>query len=297
MSDAPAEPNRRSRREARATSESSTAPDVFAEFDDRSGDAATRPFDASDRRAGGVEAAADRPRTPAPARSGPAVPRERTASGFVGTWKPLAAAVGALAVAVTVGLLASVAFDGATGRSVGSVLAALLLGATGMSLMARTRLVGFFSLRGLDVLWALVAGAVLPFVTGVFASNLGFPALAALSPRWLLLGVVAPFVVVLGLTFFAIAFVYPAAESFAATFLSPVWSRVVAGAVSAVAFAIVPLVFSVTVSGMPRALLIGLGIAASVFVALSRRVWGPVLMGMVFTGVWVAMSVAGYVLA
>lgn len=295
MSDAPAEPNRRSRREARATAESPTAPDVFAEFADGSGDAATRPLDASDRRPGG--AAADRSRMPASGPSGAVVPRERTASGFVGTWKPLAAAVGALAVAVVVGLLASVAFDGASGRSVGSVLAALLLGATGMSLMARTRLTGFFSLRGLDVLWALVAGAVLPFITGVFASNLGFPALAALSPRWLLLGVVAPFVVVLGLTFFAIAFVYPAAESFAAHFLSPVWSRVVAGVVSAVAFAIVPLVFSVTVSGMPRALLIGLGLAASVFVALSRRVWGPVLMGMVFTGVWVAMSVAGYVLA
>ncbi|MEV7873729.1 hypothetical protein [Microbacterium sp. NPDC089188] len=295
MSDAPAEPNRRSRREARATSESPIAPDVFDGLVDRGGDAATRPFDASDRRRDAVEA--DRPRTPATARSEAVAPRERIASGFVGTWKPLAAAAGALVIAVAVGSLASVAFDGATGRSVGSVLAAFLLGATGMSLMVRTRLAGFFSLRGLDVLWALVAGAVLPFITGVFASNLGFPALAALSPRWLLLGVVAPFVVVLGLTFFAIAFVYPAAETFAATYLSPVWSRVVAGAVSAVAFAIVPLVFSGTVSGMPRALLIGLGIAASVFVALSRRVWGPVLMSMVFTAVWVAMSVAGYVLA
>ncbi len=221
----------------------------------------------------------------------------RAHGGFAGTWKPLAAAVGALVVAIAVGSLASVAFDGDTGRSVGGLAAALILGATGLALAARTRVSGFFSLRALDVLWALVLGVILPFLTGVFAGDLGFPALAALSPRWLVLGVAAPFVVVLGLTFFAIFFVYPAAESFAATRLSSVWSRVVAAAASTLAFAVVPAVFSPTVSGMPRALLIGLGLAASVFVALSRRSWGPLLTGLVFTAVWVAMAAAGYVLA
>ncbi len=221
----------------------------------------------------------------------------RTHGGFAGTWKPLAAAVGALVVAIAVGSLASIAFDGDTGRSIGGLAAALILGATGLALAARTRVSGFFSLRALDVLWGLVLGVILPFLTGVFAGDLGFPALAALSPRWLVLGVAAPFVVVLGLTFFAIFFVYPAAESFAATRLSPVWSRVVAAAASTLAFAVVPAVFSPTVSGMPRALLIGLGLAASVFVALSRRSWGPLLTGLVFTAVWVALAAAGYVLA
>lgn len=218
-------------------------------------------------------------------------------SGFAGTWKPLAAAAGALVVAIAVGSLASVAFDGDTGRSIGGLAAALILGATGLALAARTRVSGFFSLRALDVLWALVLGVILPFLTGVFAGDLGFPALAALSPRWLVLGVAAPFVVVLGLTFFAIFFVYPAAESFAATRLPSVWSRGVAAAASTLAFAVVPAVFSPTVSGMPRALLIGLGLAASVFVALSRRSWGPLLTGLVFTAVWVALAAAGYVLA
>ncbi len=133
----------------------------------------------------------------------------RRGAGFAGTWKPLAAALGALVVALAVGSLASLAFDGDVGRSIGALAAALILGATGLALAARTRFAGFFSLRALDVLWALVLGVILPFLTGVFAADLGFPALAALSPRWLVLGVAAPFIVVLGLTFFAIFFVYP----------------------------------------------------------------------------------------
>lgn len=222
---------------------------------------------------------------------------DRRPGAFFGTWKPLVAAVAALVVAVVVGLLGTVAFDGAAGRSVGSVLAAIVVGGTGIGLMARARPEGFFRLTGLDVLWALVLGAVLPFVTGVAAGSVGWPAFAALSPRWLLLGVVAPFIVAVMLTLFAIGFVYPAALSYASTRFTPTVARVVAGSVAAVAFAVVPLVFAGTVSGMPVALLVGLGIAASVFVGLSGRVWGPVIMGIVFTGVWVALSVAGYVLA
>lgn len=275
MNEAPVDPSRRSRREARvangvATGGESTTP---------AGIGATAAERSESR---GDDRASSRPRRDA---------------GFVGTWKPLSAALAALVVAVVVGLLASIAFDGDTGRSIGGLAAALILGATGLALAARTRVAGFFSLRALDVLWALVLGVILPFLTGVFAGDLGFPALAALSPRWLVLGVAAPFVVVLGLTLFAIFFVYPAAESFAATHLSPVWSRIVAAASSTLAFAVVPAVFSPTVSGMPRALLIGLGLAASVFVALSRRAWGPLLTGLVFTAVWVAMAAAGYLLA
>lgn len=285
MNEAPVGPSRRSRREARVVG------DVVPGTEDTpSSEISTASEDPSQSKgADGVSSAArarrDRDASP------------RVHSGFAGTWKPLASAAGALVVAIAVGSLASVAFDGDTGRSIGGLAAALILGATGLALAARTRVSGFFSLRALDVLWGLVLGVILPFLTGVFAGDLGFPALAALSPRWLVLGVAAPFVVVLGLMFFAIFFVYPAAESFAATRLSPVWSRVVAAAASTLAFAVVPAVFSPTVSGMPRALLIGLGLAASVFVALSRRSWGPLLTGLVFTAVWVALAAAGYVLA
>jgi len=177
------------------------------------------------------------------------------------------------------------------------VLASVVVGGTGLGLMARTRPAGFFSLRGLDVLWALVLGAVLPFVTGIAAGSLGWPAFAALSPRWLLLGVVAPFVVTAMLAFFAIGFVFPAALSYASTRFTPTIARVVAGVVSALAFAVIPLVFSGTVSGMPTALFVGLGIAASVFVGLSLRFWGPLLLSLVFPMVWVALSVTGYLLA
>ncbi len=284
MKDAPIEPSRRSRREARITGETA----VVSEHLDRSAvdDAVGGYVDAHSVRGQGADDDG-RPR-----------PAERASvAGFAGTWKPLAAAAGALVVAVAVGFLASVAFDGDTGRSIGGLAASLIVGSTGLALTARTRLTGFFSLRALDVLWALVLGIVLPFITGVFAGSLGFPALAALSPRWLLLGVVAPFVVALGLTFFAIFFVYPATESFAARRLPSIWSRVVAAAASTLAFSIIPVVFSPTVSGMPRALLIGLGLSASVFVALARRPWGPLLTGIVFTAVWVAMSAAGYLLA
>jgi hypothetical protein len=218
-------------------------------------------------------------------------------SAFVGTWKPLVAGAAALVVATIVGLLLTVGFDGAAGRSLGGLLASIVVGGTGIALMARTRPAGFFALRGLDVLWAVVLGVLLPFVTGVGAGSLGFPALAALSPRWLVLGVATPFVVTVMLTFFAIGFVYPVVLTYVAKRLSSTVARIVAGAASAAAFAIIPVVFAGTVSGMPMALLVGLGIAASVFVGLSARFWGPLLMGIVFTGVWVAMSVAGYILA
>lgn len=275
MNDAAVDPSRRSRREARVANSVEIGGD------------STIPADIG-------STSAERPESRGVGR---ASSTPRRGAGFAGTWKPLAAALGALVVALAVGSLASIAFDGDVGRSIGALAAALILGATGLALAARTRFAGFFSLRALDVLWALVLGVILPFLTGVFAADLGFPALAALSPRWLVLGVAAPFIVVLGLTFFAIFFVYPAAESFAATRLTPVWSRVTAAAASTLAFAVVPAVFSPTVSGMPRALLIGLGLAASVFVALSRRPWGPLLAGLIFTAVWVAMSAAGYLLA
>ncbi|MDQ1123351.1 hypothetical protein [Microbacterium trichothecenolyticum] len=279
MSDNPVEPSRRSRREARTES----ARPSTVRIDDL--------------------AIGSDPAEPSP--SARSTREERTSTratqarvgGFIGTWKPLVAAAAALVVAVVVGLLAGVAFDGAAGRSVGSVLASIVVGGTGLGLIARARPAGFLRLRGLDVLWALVLGAVLPFVAGVAAGSVGWPALAALSPRWLLLGVAAPFVVVVLLTVFAIGFVYPAALSYARTLLSANNARVVAAAVAAVAFAVIPIVFAGTVSGMPVALLVGLGIAASVFVGLSGRFWGPVLMGTVFTAVWVALSVAGYVLA
>lgn len=276
MSDTPFEPSRRSRREARAEVDTAPSePSLSVGHDDRG---------ASDRPADRPRASNDRP-------------ARRPASGFFGTWKPLAAAAAALVVAIVVGLLAGVAFNGAAGRSVGSVLASVVVGGTGLGLMARTRPAGFFSLRGLDVLWALVLGAILPFVTGIAAGSLGWPAFAALSPRWLLLGVVAPFVVTVMLAFFAIGFVFPAALSYASTRFTPTIARVVGGVVSALAFAIIPLVFSGTVSGMPTALFVGLGIAASVFVGLSLRFWGPLLLSLVFPMVWVALSVAGYLLA
>ncbi len=256
MNDAPFEPSRRSRREARTAVDTPSPQELFASADDRD-----QAVSASDR----VDAAREN------VRRGDVSRRSEGAatSGFFGGWKPLAAAGGALVVAVAVGLIAGVAFDGATGRSVGSVLAALVVGVTGLSLMARVRPPRFFAVRGLDVLWALVAGGLLPFVTGIAARSLGFPALGALSPRWLLLGVAAPFVVMLMLTFFAIAFVYPAALMWASTRFTPVVSRVIAGAVSSVAFAVIPIVFAGTVSGMPMALFLGFGISASVFVALS----------------------------
>ncbi|WP_136585969.1 hypothetical protein [Microbacterium hydrothermale] len=286
MTDAPSEPSRRSRREARAA--------VGLPDDGASVDAIflSVPDDAPSTERRSALYDTESPRDAETSRLGRA-----GASGFVGTWKPLVGAAAALVVAVVVGLLGSVAFDGTTGRSVGSVLAAVVVGGTGLGLMVRTRTPGLFSLRGLDVLWALVLGFVLPFITGVASRSLGFPALAALSPRWLLLGVAAPFLVMLMMTFFAIAFVYPAALAYASTRFSPLVSRVVAGAVSSIAFAVIPIVFAGTVSGMPMALFVGFGIAASVFVGLSGRVWGPLLMGMVFTGVWVLMSIAGYVLA
>lgn len=276
MSDTPFEPSRRSRREARA--EVDTAPSERSQSlgrDDR---------DASDRPAERPRASTDRP-------------ARRPASGFFGTWKPLVAAAAALVVAIVVGLLAGVAFNGAAGRSVGSVLASVVVGGTGLGLMARTRPAGFFSLRGLDVLWALVLGAVLPFVTGIAAESLGWPAFAELSPLWLLLGVVAPFVVTTMLAFFAIGFVFPAALSYASTRFTPIIARVVAGIASALAFAVIPLVFSGTVSGMPTALFVGLGISASVFVGLSLRFCGPLLLSLVFPTVWVALSIAGSLLA
>ncbi len=279
MSDTPFEPSRRSRREARTAVDTPTAEQMF-HLDDE-------PVPDEERRS--ARNSADRRPAPGTSASAP--------SGFFGTWKPLVAAAAALVVAVIVGLIVTVAFDGAAGRSVGSVLASVVVGGTGIGLMARTRPTGFFRVNGLDVLWGLVLGAVMPFVAGIGAVSRGWPAFEALSLRWLVLGVAAPFVIVLMLTFFAIGFVYPAALTYMSTRFTPTVARIVAGAVSAVAFAIIPIVFAGNVSGMPSALPVGLGIAASVFVALSRRFWGPLLMGLVFTSVWVLLAIAGYILA
>ncbi|WP_396644952.1 hypothetical protein [Microbacterium sp.] len=287
MSDAPFESSRRSRREQRAAVDGPTTEQLL-------GLDASHATDERPAASDGSAAVHDRPEPLDRSAKGSG---DRGPSSFVGTWKPLVAAAAALVVATIVGLLVTVGFDGAAGRSLGGLLASIVLGGTGIALMARTRPAGFFALRGLDVLWALVLGALLPFVTGVWAGSLGFPALAALSPRWLVLGVATPFAVTFMLTFFAIGFVYPAALGYVAKRLSSTVARIVAGVVSAAAFAIIPVVFAGTVSGMPMALLVGLGIAASVFVGLSGRFWGPLLMGIVFTGVWVAMSVAGYILA
>lgn len=279
MSDNPVEPSRRSRREARADNDSAAAAQIeglIIDSDPVEQTRAARPA----RRQQASTRATDRP-----------------AGVFIGTWKPLVVAVASLGVAIVVGLLAGVAFDGAAGRSVSSVLASLVVGGTGLGLIARTRPAGFLRLRGLDVLWALVLGVLLPFVAGVAAGSAGWPAFAAVSPRWLVLGAAAPVLVVVLLTLFAIGFVYPAALSYARTRLTANLARVVAAAIAALAFSVVPVVFAGTVSGMPVALFVGLGIAASVFVALSGRLWGPIVMGIVFVGVWVTLSLAGYVLA
>jgi hypothetical protein len=258
VSDTPFEPSRRSRREARAAVDTPTTDRIIGVDD---GDAPTEQTRSS--------------RAETEARPGSRAV-ERPSGSFFGTWKPLVAAAAALVVAVVVGLIVTVAFEG---------------------LMARTCPAGFFRVRGLDVLWGLVLGAIMPFIAGIGAVSRGWPAFEALSLRWLILGVAAPFLVVMMLTFFAIGFVYPAALAYASTRFSPTVARVVSGAVSAVAFAVIPIVFAGNVSGMPFALPVGLGIAASVFVALSRRFWGPLLMGLVFTSVWVMLSIAGFVLA
>jgi hypothetical protein len=275
MSDTPFEPSRRSRREARTAVDTPHAEELLRVDDEAVADEAPRrPRGASDTRTS-----------------------ERTPGGFFGTWKPLVAAAAALLVAVVVGLIVTVAFNGAAGRSIGSVLASIVVGGTGIGLMARTRPAGFFRVNGLDVLWGLVLGAIMPFIAGIGAVSRGWPAFEALSLRWVILGVAAPFVIIVMLTFFAIGFVYPAALTYASTRFTPKVARIVSGAVSAVAFAIIPIVFAGNVSGMPFALPVGLGIAASVFVALSRRFWGPLLMGLVFTSVWVVLAIAGYILA
>lgn len=279
MSDTPFEPSRRSRREARAAVDTPTTDRIIGVDDGDAPTEQTRPSRAETEARPGSRAV------------------ERPSGSFFGTWKPLVAAAAALVVAVVVGLIVTVAFDGAAGRSAGSVLASIVVGGTGLGLMARTRPAGFFRVRGLDVLWGLVLGAIMPFIAGIGAVSRGWPAFEALSLRWLILGVAAPFLVVMMLTFFAIGFVYPAALAYASTRFSPTIARVVSGAVSAVAFAVIPIVFAGNVSGMPFALPVGLGIAASVFVALSRRFWGPLLMGLVFTSVWVMLSIAGFVLA
>jgi len=257
MNTAPVEPSRRSRREAREAQLGASVREQPAEGEE------------------------------APAVERPVSPQ--------GRWMPLAIAGVAVVVGLVVGLLVTVAFDGAAGRSLGGVVASVVVGATGLALLPRCRPAGYFELRALDVLWAVVLGIILPFIAGVFAGGGGWPAFAALSPRWLLLGVVAPFVSLLLLTIFATGLVYALVRRAASTV--PVWNRVFAAAASAIAFAIIPLVFRADVSGMPVALPVILGVASAVFVALSQRLWGPLVMTLVFTGVWVAMSAVGYVLA
>ncbi|BAJ73920.1 ABC-type sugar transport system, permease component [Microbacterium testaceum StLB037] len=214
-----------------------------------------------------------------------------------GLWIPLAVAATALVVGLVAGLLVTVAFDGAAGRSLGGAVASVIVGITGIALLAKYRHEGFLSLRGLDVLWGVVLGAIMPFVAGVFAGGGGWPAFGALSPRWLVLGVFVPYVVIGMLTVFASGLLVALTLRVTEPRLPAVWSRAIAAVVAAVAFAIIPVVFRGDVSGMPVALPVVFGVAAGIFVTLSRRLWGAIVLGIVFTTVWIAMSVAGFVLA
>ena len=214
-----------------------------------------------------------------------------------GWWIPPALAVTALVVGVVVGLLVTVAFDGAAGHSLGGAVASVIVGIAGIALLGRFRPEGFLSLRGLDVLWGVVLGAILPFLAGIFAGGGGWPAFGALSPRWLVLGMFVPYIMIGMLTVFASGFVLTLTLRVTEPRLPGVWSRAIAAVVAAVAFAIIPIVFRGDVSGMPVALPVVFGVAAGIFVALSRRLWGAIVLGIVFTTVWIAMSVAGFVLA
>lgn len=216
-------------------------------------------------------------------------------TGFAGVWLVVAAA--ALVAATGIGFISSVALGGALGRSVGGGVASLLLAATAVAVVSRARIPGLLALRALDVLWGLVLGVLLPFVAGVFAVGAGWPAFGALSPRWIALGVVAPIVSAAFLTVFAVGLVYPAVLRTLSSRVSPLAARIAAGALTAVAFVVVPMVFRDDVSGMPPALPIVLGLALGIFVGLSQRLWGPLIVSTVFAGVWVCLSVLGALLA
>jgi hypothetical protein len=299
-------PGERSRRSLRAERTASTDP-TSSVVDVPAADVAYAPVVSADMPAGPADVPAPRSEEPAwvsdervpPAeadhRSEDALRRRSGRSEPAWLWVVVAGA--ALAVATVVGVLVSVALGGAVGKSAGGGVASVLVAATAVAVVSRARIPGLFAPRALDILWGLVLGILLPFVAGVFAGGGAWPAYAALSPRWLAAGVLAPILSTAFLAFFAVALLFPAAVRALSPRVSPVVTRIVAAASTAVGFAVIPLVFQGDVSGMPAALPVVLGLALGVFAGLAQRAWGALLAATIFTGVWVALSVVGALLA
>ena len=307
MDTAPGERSRRALRAERNASPDPTSAVIDASAVDdgalsasvASSDANGAPASVPVARAENRTPASDEPVTPAVAvlPSTPTDPVRRRRGRAERAWLWLAIAGATLVVSTVVGLIVSLALGGALGQSLGGGVASVLVAATALAVLSRSRLPGLLGLRALDILWGLVLGVLLPFVAGVFAGGGAWPAYAALSPRWVATGVVAPILTSAFLAVFAVGLVFPAAVRALSPRMSPVVTRIVAGALTAVGFAVIPVVFRGDVSGMPVALPIVLGVALGVFAGLSQRLWGALLAAAIFSGVWVALSVLGTLLA
>ncbi|MCH8559470.1 CPBP family intramembrane glutamic endopeptidase [Nesterenkonia sp. DZ6] len=212
------------------------------------------------------------------------------------------------AVAVGAALVLSVAARTQLEAPLGPVLSSLLLW-IGMAVpvviaIARSRPRGLFRFRWTDILWGLGLGVLLRIVQGwleVAAGSPGglpsYPTLngdLSINATWLLLGLFAPVLIL------------PLVEEFLfrGVVLVSVYRmarRGVEAGLLAILASTAAFVALHAVNGMNRwdepVYLALVGLTCGMLVLFTGRIWGAVLVHMVFNGMWVALALTGTALA
>jgi uncharacterized protein len=214
-------------------------------------------------------------------------------------WAALIWAAATTIVALGLAFALAQIVGGELGRTIGWAVYAVSGAAVAAVFLLRSAPRGLFRLRAVDVVFGIVAGMILPFAAGAWTSSAGvWPALGALSPRWLVFGVAVPVVAAALAQLFANAFLLVAVYSvLRRTGTSRMWARVAAGAAGAVALIAPALLLAGDLSRQPLALPLALAVVSAATVVVSGRIWGAVLLAVVFQLLWVALSLAGTVLA
>ncbi len=204
-------------------------------------------------------------------------------------------------VALGGGFAVSILLGGAFGAGVGAALAAAVLGIVAIVILVRWPVPGLFAVRMVDVAAGLVLGLLLPFLAGlllpIFGQPVGWPALEALSPRWLALAVLTPIAGAVVLQLFWNGLLLVGVSALVSRRTA---SRGVTGAVAVLvstlaAFGYAAL-FRDDMLGMPVILALSLALACALFTVWTGRLWGAIITAAVFVVVWVGLSALGLLL-
>ncbi|MDM4761509.1 hypothetical protein QT381_00610 [Galbitalea sp. SE-J8] len=213
-------------------------------------------------------------------------------------WQRLVTALVALVAAAVLGLVIGALVGGEFGWSLASAAVTAVVGLVAVVLLRRSAPRGVLAVTGRDICWGLLLGVALPFVGGALVVAAGqadpWPAYDALSPRWLIVGIALPIGVALLQQVFLDGALLVAVFAVVRRWGAWAWlAKTAAVLLSTAASVGLALFASAGVLRMPVLLVVVLGLGSAALVVVTSRLWGAVVLGVVFTGVWVLLSVAG----